>query len=216
MGIIEGASNTNRGAWWDGLWFGERPDSPVVAGDLGFDPLGVMPKDPKAADLMRLKELKNGRCPANANVRTHTSTKVSLRGAPACLSRTPRHAGCLRPLYAAPLVSEGMTLCGQRTTTRAGAGGGRRVEADCCLLSFVSEATTQVPGLTHSAEQHHASSSTEAPRNPCCLSAAPSRHITNREGSHIFIRSHVHSLTHMAHPHRLPSPHTTVNALPLA
>lgn len=115
MGIIEGASNTNRGAWWDGLWFGERPDSPVVAGDLGFDPLGVMPKDPKAADLMRLKELKNGRCPANANVRTHTSTKVSLRGAPACLSRTPRHAGCLRPLYAAPLVSEGMTLCGQRT-----------------------------------------------------------------------------------------------------
>ncbi|EOD23225.1 light harvesting protein [Emiliania huxleyi CCMP1516] len=61
VGIIEGASNTNRGAWWDGLWFGERPDSPVVAGDLGFDPLGVMPKDPKAADLMRLKELKNGR-----------------------------------------------------------------------------------------------------------------------------------------------------------
>lgn len=79
MGIIEGASNTNRGAWWDGLWFGERPDSPVVAGDLGFDPLGVMPKDPKAADLMRLKELKNGRCPANANVLTR-STQVSLRG----------------------------------------------------------------------------------------------------------------------------------------
>ena len=45
----------------DGLWFGEREGSKVVAGDLGFDPLRLMPTDPKAADLMRLKELKNGR-----------------------------------------------------------------------------------------------------------------------------------------------------------
>uniref|UniRef100_A0A7S0J218 Uncharacterized protein n=1 Tax=Calcidiscus leptoporus TaxID=127549 RepID=A0A7S0J218_9EUKA len=45
----------------DGLWFGEREGSKVVAGDLGFDPLNLMPPDPKAADLMRLKELKNGR-----------------------------------------------------------------------------------------------------------------------------------------------------------
>lgn len=61
IGIVEGFSNTNRGPWWDGLWFGEREDSNVVAGDLGFDPLRLMPTDPKAADLMRLKELKNGR-----------------------------------------------------------------------------------------------------------------------------------------------------------
>jgi len=61
IGLIEGYSNTNRGAWWDGLWFGEREGSPVVAGDLGFDPLKLMPTDPKAADQMRLKELKNGR-----------------------------------------------------------------------------------------------------------------------------------------------------------
>jgi hypothetical protein len=61
IGIIEGWSNTRRGKWWDGLWFGEKEGSGVVAGDLGFDPLGLMPKDPKAADAMRLKELKNGR-----------------------------------------------------------------------------------------------------------------------------------------------------------
>ena len=52
-------------SWWDGLWFGERkgPDGEkaIVAGDLRFDPLRLMPTDPKAADLMRLKELKNGR-----------------------------------------------------------------------------------------------------------------------------------------------------------
>jgi len=61
IGVIEGWSNTRRGKWWDGLWFGEKEGSGVVAGDLGFDPLGLMPKDPKAADAMRLKELKNGR-----------------------------------------------------------------------------------------------------------------------------------------------------------
>jgi hypothetical protein len=67
--FIEGVSNTGRGrkenggrsTWWDGLWFGEREGSGIVAGDLDFDPLKLMPKDPKAADLMRLKELKNGR-----------------------------------------------------------------------------------------------------------------------------------------------------------
>ena len=42
------------------LWFGERPGGPV-AGDYGFDPLRLLPKDPVAADKMRLKELKNGR-----------------------------------------------------------------------------------------------------------------------------------------------------------
>merc|ERR1719453_2161730 len=59
IGIIEGWSNTRRGKWWDGLWFGEKEGSGVVAGDLGFDPLKLMPKDQAAADKMRLKELKN-------------------------------------------------------------------------------------------------------------------------------------------------------------
>jgi hypothetical protein len=61
IGLVEGTTNTKRGKWWDGLWFGEREGSPVVAGDLRWDPLKLMPKDPKAADQMRLKELKNGR-----------------------------------------------------------------------------------------------------------------------------------------------------------
>ena len=39
---------------------GERPGG-VVAGDYGFDPLKLLPKDKAAADKMRLKELKNGR-----------------------------------------------------------------------------------------------------------------------------------------------------------
>jgi light-harvesting complex I chlorophyll a/b binding protein 1 len=63
IAIVEGVSNTNKarnGAWWDGLWFGERADS-VVAGDLGWDPLKLRPKDEKAWKLMQLKELKNGR-----------------------------------------------------------------------------------------------------------------------------------------------------------
>jgi len=47
--------------WWDGLWFGEREGNPVVAGDLKFDPLKLMPKDPDAAKRMQLAELKNGR-----------------------------------------------------------------------------------------------------------------------------------------------------------
>jgi len=65
IAIVEGVSNSNRAKkleanWWDGLWFGER-DGGVVAGDLAWDPLKLMPKDPVAADKMRLKELKNGR-----------------------------------------------------------------------------------------------------------------------------------------------------------
>ena len=65
IGLVEGVSNTRRNKggvnWWDGLWFGERDGSEVVAGDLGFDPLRLFPKEKKAQDLMRLKELKNGR-----------------------------------------------------------------------------------------------------------------------------------------------------------
>ena len=72
VAFTEGVSNSqirSQGApvnsWWDGLWFGERkgPDGEkaIVAGDLRFDPLRLMPTDLKAADLMRLKELKNGR-----------------------------------------------------------------------------------------------------------------------------------------------------------
>ena len=63
IAIVEGVSNTNSargGAWWDGLWFGERAGG-VVAGDFGWDPLKLMPKDAKAAERMKLKELKNGR-----------------------------------------------------------------------------------------------------------------------------------------------------------
>mmetsp|Transcript_104561 Transcript_104561/g.180599 ORF Transcript_104561/g.180599 Transcript_104561/m.180599 type:complete len:318 (+) Transcript_104561:92-1045(+) len=65
IALVEGVTNTNRGEgkevnWWDGLWFGERKDG-IVAGDLGFDPLGLLSKDPEAANVMKLKELKNGR-----------------------------------------------------------------------------------------------------------------------------------------------------------
>jgi len=68
-GVVEGVSNTGRGrssndgksTWWDGLWFGAREGSGIEPGDIGFDPLRLMPKDPKAAELMKLKELKNGR-----------------------------------------------------------------------------------------------------------------------------------------------------------
>ena len=71
IAIVEGVSNTNRGRgaaqnWWDGLWLGERApekgfDKTIVPGDFGWDPLKLMPKEEKAANLMRLKELKNGR-----------------------------------------------------------------------------------------------------------------------------------------------------------
>lgn len=64
IGLVEGVSNQNRKGevnWWDGLWYGEREDSGVRAGDFGFDPLGLLSKDEQAANLMRLKELKNGR-----------------------------------------------------------------------------------------------------------------------------------------------------------
>jgi len=65
VGIVEGVTNTNRAKgkdvnWWDGLWFGERAGG-VVAGDLAWDPLKLMPTDPAAAKKMQLKELKNGR-----------------------------------------------------------------------------------------------------------------------------------------------------------
>ena len=38
-------------------------DEPVLffAGNLGFDPLGLTPKDSKDFDLMRTKEINNGR-----------------------------------------------------------------------------------------------------------------------------------------------------------
>jgi hypothetical protein len=66
IAVVEGQSNANRGTpgginWWDGLWFGEREGNAVVAGDLKFDPLKLMPKDPDAAKRMQLAELKNGR-----------------------------------------------------------------------------------------------------------------------------------------------------------
>jgi len=70
IAIVEGVSNANRGKgadvnWWDGLWLGQRAPSagskPIVAGDLGWDPLGLKPKDPAAYEIMQLKELKNGR-----------------------------------------------------------------------------------------------------------------------------------------------------------
>jgi len=71
IGLVEGVSNTKRGKpggaaaggvnWWDGLWFGQREGNPVVPGDLGWDPLKLMPNDPKAADRMRVAEIKNGR-----------------------------------------------------------------------------------------------------------------------------------------------------------
>ena len=47
------------------MWLGQRAPSagskPIVAGDLGWDPLGLKPKDPAAYKIMQLKELKNGR-----------------------------------------------------------------------------------------------------------------------------------------------------------
>jgi len=61
IGIIEGWSFGRISGRWDGLWFGEREGSPISPGDLGFDPLGLMPTDPKAALNMRNKELANGR-----------------------------------------------------------------------------------------------------------------------------------------------------------
>jgi hypothetical protein len=62
VGLIEGFSLSAK-AGGEGrmdLYYGERPGGPV-AGDLGFDPLGLLSKDPAAADKMREKELKNGR-----------------------------------------------------------------------------------------------------------------------------------------------------------
>jgi hypothetical protein len=77
IAIVEGVSNNNQarnGAWWDGLWFGEREGS-VVAGDLGWDPLKLMPKDPVAAKKMQLKELKNGRLAMLAVIVTTAATQ---------------------------------------------------------------------------------------------------------------------------------------------
>lgn len=61
IGIIEGWSFGRIGGRWDGLWFGEREGSPIIPGDLGFDPLKLMPTDPDAALKMQNKELANGR-----------------------------------------------------------------------------------------------------------------------------------------------------------
>ena len=73
--LIEGASSKGR---WD-LWFGERPGG-VVAGDYGFDPLKLLPKDKAAADKMRLKELKNGRLAMIAVLGELMAQKVSGMG----------------------------------------------------------------------------------------------------------------------------------------
>jgi len=53
--FIEGV--TSKGVF--DLWFGITDKR--EPGDIGFDPLRLMPKDKVAADKMRLKELKNGR-----------------------------------------------------------------------------------------------------------------------------------------------------------
>jgi len=45
----------------DPLFKGEKPDFSVIPGDLGFDPLNMKPKDPKALLDMQNKELANGR-----------------------------------------------------------------------------------------------------------------------------------------------------------
>jgi hypothetical protein len=41
--------------------FGASKKSGYTPGDLGFDPLGVFPKDPAAQEEMKLAEIKNGR-----------------------------------------------------------------------------------------------------------------------------------------------------------
>ncbi len=41
------------------MWFGVTDIR--EPGDLGFDPLNLMPNTPEARDKMKLKELKNGR-----------------------------------------------------------------------------------------------------------------------------------------------------------
>jgi hypothetical protein len=61
IGLFEGWSFQRYPGRWDGLWFGEREGSGIVAGDVGFDPLGVMPPTEPAASMMKAKELANGR-----------------------------------------------------------------------------------------------------------------------------------------------------------
>ena len=55
IGIVEGYTSSGIFDMWLGNTDIREP------GDLGFDPLGLMPKDKVAADKMKLKELKNGR-----------------------------------------------------------------------------------------------------------------------------------------------------------
>lgn len=55
IAVIEGV--TSKGLF--DLWFGITDKR--EPGNIGFDPLKLMPKDPVAADKMKLKELKNGR-----------------------------------------------------------------------------------------------------------------------------------------------------------
>ena len=55
IGLHEGASSQGLFDLWLGNTDKREP------GDLGFDPLKLMPNTKEAADLMRLKELKNGR-----------------------------------------------------------------------------------------------------------------------------------------------------------
>uniref|UniRef100_A0A7S0PWE2 Light harvesting protein n=1 Tax=Coccolithus braarudii TaxID=221442 RepID=A0A7S0PWE2_9EUKA len=55
IGIIEGTSSKGLFDLWLGNTEKREP------GNLGFDPLKLMPPTPVAADKMRLKELKNGR-----------------------------------------------------------------------------------------------------------------------------------------------------------
>jgi len=62
IALIEGQSHAAKsgGKGRMDLYYGERPGGPI-AGDYGFDPLGLLSKDPVAADKMRVKELQNGR-----------------------------------------------------------------------------------------------------------------------------------------------------------
>jgi len=55
IGIIEGVTCKGIADMWFGVTTIREP------GDIGFDPLRLMPKDPVAAEKMKTKELKNGR-----------------------------------------------------------------------------------------------------------------------------------------------------------
>ena len=55
IAFIEGSTCKGIFDMWFGITDIREP------GDIGFDPLGLMPKDPVAAEKMKTKELKNGR-----------------------------------------------------------------------------------------------------------------------------------------------------------